>query len=270
MSFDSYGIHIGFLYFRYYGIILMAGALAAAYLAQKLLEAQGQDGNLAWDGLIWALVAGVIGARLYHVFTPSLSTGITVGYYLTHPLDIIDMRNGGLGIPGAVAGGAFGLYLFARRRKVDLRMLLDVTAPGLALAQAIGRWGNFVNQELYGPPTDLPWGIYIRPENRLPGYTQFDRFQPLFLYESLWNLANAGLLYWLWRTRRQQLLPGDLFLIYLVTYPVGRFFLEFLRLDYVPVLGINFNQALMALIAVVSGASLYWRHHRRQAASPLE
>jgi phosphatidylglycerol:prolipoprotein diacylglycerol transferase len=268
MSFDAYGIHIGFLYFRYYGIILMAGALVAAYLAQKLLEAQGEDGNLAWDGLIWALVAGVIGARLYHVFTPSLSTGITVGYYLTHPLDIIDMRNGGLGIPGAVAGGVFGLYLFARRRKVDLRILLDVTAPGLALAQAIGRWGNFVNQELYGPPTNLPWGIYIRPENRLPGYAQFNRFQPLFLYESLWNLANAGLLYWLWRTRRQRLLPGDLFLIYLITYPVGRFFLEFLRLDYVPVFGINFNQALMALIALSSGAALYWRHHRLQAAPP--
>ena len=162
----------------------------------------------------------------------------------------------------SIAGGAFGLYLFAKRRRLSLSMLLDATAPGVALAQAIGRWGNFVNQELYGPPTDLPWGIYILPENRLPDYAAFERFQPLFLYESLWNLANALFLLWLWRRYRKRLREGDLFLIYLVMYPLGRFLLEFLRLDYVPLYGINLNQLLMLLVAVASGAAFFIRRRR--------
>ncbi len=266
MSIDPYGIHIGsYLYFRFYGMIIMVGAIAAAYLARHILKLSGRDPEIVWDGLIWALIFGVIGARLYHVFTPSqslLALGIDTRYYLTHPLDILTTWRGGLGMPGALAGGVLGLYFFARRRKLNLIELLDVAAPGVALAQAIGRWGNFVNQELYGPPTDLPWGIFIRPENRLPGYEAYERFHPLFLYESIWNLLSAVLLYWLWRRHRRRLLPGDLFLAYLIAYPVGRFLLEFLRLDYVPLFGINVNQGLMALVAVASALLLYWRHRR--------
>ncbi len=269
MSVDPYGIHIGnLLYFRFYGMIIMAGAIAAAYLARHLLRRSGQDPEIVWDGLIWALIFGVIGARLYHVFTPSqslLALGIDTRYYLTHPLDILTTWRGGLGMPGALAGGVLGLYLFARRRKLSLLMLLDAAAPGVALAQAIGRWGNFVNQELYGPPTDLPWGISIRPENRLPGYEAFERFHPLFLYESIWNLLSAIFLYWLWRRHGSRLRQGDLFLVYLITYPIGRFLLEFLRLDYVPLLGINLNQALMALVALASALALSWRHRRTKA-----
>jgi phosphatidylglycerol:prolipoprotein diacylglycerol transferase len=267
MSIDAYGIHLGPLYLRFYGVILMVGALAAAYVAQWILNRKGDDQELAWDALVWALIFGVAGARLYHVLTPSVSSGVTTGYYLTHPLSIIDFSQGGLGIPGAVIGGVIGLWIFARRRKVVLSLLLDATAPGLALAQAIGRWGNFVNQELYGPPTSLPWGIYIRPENRLPGYEDFARFQPLFLYESIYDLANAIFLFWLWRRWGDRLKQGDLFIIYLVTYPVGRFFLEFLRIDYVPAFGINFNQALMAVIAIASAVALYLRHRTSPAAA---
>jgi phosphatidylglycerol:prolipoprotein diacylglycerol transferase len=260
VSIDAYGIHFGPLYLRFYGIILMSGALAAAYVAQWILDRKGDDQELAWDALIWALIFGVAGARLYHVLTPSVSSGLTTAYYLTHPLSIIDFSQGGLGIPGAVIGGVVGLWIFARRRKIKLSLLLDAAAPGLALAQAIGRWGNFVNQELYGPPTSLPWGIYIRPENRLSGYEDFARFQPLFLYESMWDLANAGFLFWVWRRWGDRLRQGDLFIIYLITYPVGRFFLEFLRIDYVPAFGINFNQAFMAIVAIASAIALYLRH----------
>jgi len=265
MSIDAYGIHLGPLYFRLYGIILMTGALAAAYLAQWMLNQKRKDRDLAWDALIWGLLFGVAGARLYHVLTPSVSSGVTTAYYLTHPLNIIDFSQGGLGIPGAVIGGVLGLWIFARRRKIELSLLLDVAAPGLAVAQAIGRWGNFVNQELYGPPTSLPWGIYIRPENRLAGFEDFTRFHPLFLYESLWNLVNAVFLFWLWRRHGDRLRQGDLFLVYLITYPVGRFLLEFIRLDFVPAFGINFNQAFMALVAIVSATALYMRHR----ASPV-
>jgi phosphatidylglycerol:prolipoprotein diacylglycerol transferase len=146
--------------------------------------------------------------------------------------------------------------------------LLDAAAPGVALAQAIGRVGNFINQELYGPPTDLPWGIYIRPENRLAGYQSYERFHPLFFYESVWNLGNAILLLWLWRRFGGRLKKGDLFVVYLITYPLGRFLLEYLRLDYVPVLGgANLNQYVMLAVAVLSAIILFLRHRTSNSES---
>jgi len=253
------------LFFRYYGMILMAGAIAAAYLASRLLREERKNPDLAWDGLLWALIFGLVGARLYHVFTPSkslLEQGKDTAWYLTHPLDLINTTQGGLAMPGAILGGVLGLYIFARRRKFNFGILLDAASPGVALAQAIGRWGNFVNQELYGPPTTLPWGIAIDPAFRLSGYESFERFHPLFLYESIWNLLSAAALYWLWKNYRQRLQAGDIFLAYLVAYPVGRFLLEFIRLDFVPLFGINFNQVVMALVAVGAGLALYLRNRK--------
>lgn len=268
MTIDQYGITLGPLTFHFYGLIIMVGVVVGSFLGRRLLREMGEDDpDLIWDALIWVLVLGVIGARLYHVFTPSkslLAQGIDTRYYLTHPIDLISIWNGGLGMPGAILGGALGLWLFARRNEIDVRKLLDVAGPGTALGHAIGRWGNFVNQELYGPPTDMPWAIRIDPPNRLAGYEQFVTFHPLFFYESIWNLANAIFLVWVWRRFGDRLLGGDLFLLYLVTYPVGRFLLEFLRIDFVPLFGINFNQMLMAIVAVGSGALLYYRHRQDQ------
>jgi phosphatidylglycerol:prolipoprotein diacylglycerol transferase len=134
----------------------------------------------------------------------------------------------------------------------------------LALGQAIGRWGNFVNQELYGGPTDLPWKIYIEPQYRLPGYQDVEYYHPMFLYESLWNLAIVGILLWLPRRYQDRLLSGDLFLIYLILYPIGRFLLEFMRLETSLVGSININQLLMAIVAIVAAAVLIWRHSKRR------
>ena len=139
-------------------------------------------------------------------------------------------------------------------------MLLDILAPGLILAQAIGRWGNFVNQELYGAPSDLPWAIPIDPIYRLPGFEQYTHFHPLFLYESLLNLAIAGILLYVGSRFKNVLMNGDVFLMYMVGYPMVRFSLEYLRLDVSNVGGINANQTLMAVIAVVSIGALIWRH----------
>ncbi len=169
MYVDSYGIHIGLVYIHFYGIIVMTGALVGTYIASRMIRRMDDkvSPDIMWDALVWALVLGVIGARLYHVFTPSkslLATGIDTHYYLTHPLDLIASWQGGLGIPGAIIGGVIGMWIFAHRNGFSLWLLLDATAPGLAIGQAIGRWGNFVNQEIYGPPTNLPWGIPIRPE----------------------------------------------------------------------------------------------------------
>jgi len=178
--------------------------------------------------------------------------GITTKYYLTHPLDAINIRAGGLGIPGAVMGGALALWIYARKKKLNFASWVDIIAPGLALAQAVGRWGNFFNQELYGAPTNLPWAIFIAPSKRLPEYFNVAYYHPMFFYEFLWNLANMTLLLILGRKMKDKLYRGDIFLIYLIIYPLGRFLLEFIRLDPSNVGGINANQTLMAVIAISS------------------
>ena len=257
------GFQIGPIPIRYYGIILMVGALAGAFLAEREARRRKIDGDLVWDGLIWVLVGGIIGALLWHIFTPPPSMveqGFTVKFYLTHPLDILAIWNGGLGIPGAIIGGLLALYIFTRRRKLGFLLWTDIAAPGLALGQAIGRWGNYVNQELYGLPSNLPWAITIDPNHRLPGYENIARYQPLFFYESMWDLLNMAFLLWIGRRYAKRLLTGDIFLVYLIIYPVGRFFLEFLRLDAAQVAGINFNQTVMAVVAVIATAALILRH----------
>lgn len=259
------GFQIGPLPIRFYGIIIMLGVLAAAWLASKEAKRRGLDPELVLDGLIWVVLAGVIGARLWHIFTPTptdVASGLTTYYYLTHPLAAINIRSGGLGVPGAVIGGAIAIILYARRKNLDVIVWLDVAAPGVALAQAIGRWGNFINQELYGPPTDLPWGIFIEPQYRLPGYKEYTHFHPLFLYESLWNLLNMAILLWVGRRFEDKLLPGDIFLGYLVIYPFGRFLLDFIRLDSAQIAGVNANQTFMLIVAGVAMFTIFWRHWR--------
>jgi phosphatidylglycerol:prolipoprotein diacylglycerol transferase len=135
------------------------------------------------------------------------------------------------------------------------------TAPSLALGQD-WRWGNFFNQELYGAPTNLPWRISIDADHRLAGYLDVEYYHPLFLYESLWNLANMFLLIWISRRYADRLKDGDIFLIYLLVYPIGRFLLDFLRLDASLVAGININQTIMAVVAAFAAIALYWRHRR--------
>jgi phosphatidylglycerol:prolipoprotein diacylglycerol transferase len=262
------GFQIGPLFVRYYGIILMVGAVAAAFLAEREAKRRGYNADLVWDGLIWVLIGGIIGARLWHVFTPPPSMqaqGITTQYYLTHPLDLLNTRAGGLGIPGGVIGGGIALYFFTRRRKIPFGTWADIAAPAVALGQAIGRWGNLVNQEVYGAPTNLPWAITIDPQYRLPEYADQAKYHPLFLYESLWNLANMFFLLWLSRRYPSRLKPGDLLLTYLITYPVGRFLLEFLRLDAAQIGGINANQTFMVIVAVVAAGLLFWRHRANPA-----
>jgi phosphatidylglycerol:prolipoprotein diacylglycerol transferase len=196
-----------------------------------------------------------------------VAQGITTKWYLMHPLDMINIRNGGLGIPGAVIGGAIALWFYCRNKKLSFPVWLDITAPGVALAQAIGRWGNFFNQELYGIPTNLPWKIYIDPQHRVTGYENFSYFTPLFLYESLWNLVNMAILLWLGRRFEKWLKSGDLFCIYVIMYAIGRFFLEFLRLDASRVGGINFNQTFMVIIAIVSGVLFFLNHRLRRSSA---
>jgi len=267
------GFYIGPIFVRYYGIIIMLGAMAASLMAVIEAKRRDQDPELVWDGLVWVLIGGIIGARLWHIITPTpadIAVGLTTKYYLTHPLSALNIRSGGLGIPGAVIGGMVALYFFCRKRKTSFAMWVDIAAPGLALGQAIGRWGNFINQELYGPPTDLPWGITIDPQYRLPGYENFERFHPIFFYESLWNLFNMAVLLFLQRRYAHKLKTGDLLFIYLIIYPVGRFLLEFIRLNAAEVAGINANQVFMLIVAIGASAAIIFRHRKQNQGESID
>ena len=260
------GFQLGPLYIRFYGIILMLGAVAAAFLAEREARRRGQNSEIVWDGLIWVLIGGILGARIWHILTPPpsmMEAGFTTRYYLTHPLDMLAIWHGGLGIPGAVIGGVLALYLFSRRKNLEFVLWLDIAAPALALGQAIGRWGNFVNQELYGAPTNLPWKIFIEPQYRLPGFQDQAYYHPLFLYESLWCLGIMIFLLWIGGRKADWLITGDIFLFYLILYPIGRFLLEFLRLDASQIAGINANQTFMAIVGLTAVAILFWRHRRK-------
>lgn len=258
------GFSIGILCVRYYGIILMLGALAGGYLATFEVKRRSHDPEMVWDLLVYLIIGGVLGARLWHILTPppsSIAQGYTTLFYLTHPLDALAIWRGGLGIPGTVIGGLIALYIYTRRhREFAFLEWADIAAPSLALGQAIGRWGNFVNQEIYGAATNLPWKIYIDPAHRLAGFENEPYYHPLFAYESVLNLANALLLIWITRRYKGSLKHGDVFNVYLIFYPAVRFGLDFLRLDASEVLSLNINQTVMAVVCALAIGVLIWRH----------
>jgi len=269
---DGFDIPLPFLntsfHIYFYGILIMAGVVAAAFLGQAEAKRRGIKTDYIWDALFWVVLAGIVGARLWHIFTPPpsmIEQGITTRWYLTHPLDMLNIRNGGLGIPGAIIGGALAMWIYCRNKKISFLTLADTVIPGVALAQAIGRWGNYFNQEVYGKPTNLPWKLYIDPAHRIQGYQNNDYYHPLFLYESLWNVLIMAVLLWMARRFEKWLKPGDLFLIYLIMYSIGRFSLDFLRLDASQIGGINFNQTFVVFVGLIAGVIIFLRHRPRRA-----
>ena len=258
----STGFHIGNFFVHYYGVIVMVGVLAATWLASREAKRLEKDPEFLLDALPWILLGGVVGARIWHILTPPesmIARGITTKYYLTHFFDAIAIWKGGLGIFGAVIGGCLALFLYARYRKEDFVAWADIIVPGLALAQAIGRWGNFINQEVYGLPTTLPWGIFIDKAHRLSDFAEEAYYHPLFLYESLWSLFIMGMLLWLGRRYRERLQAGNLLLAYIILYAGGRFGLEFLRVDASTAAGMNVNQIFILVVGILAGAALLWR-----------
>lgn len=260
--FDPVIFQIGALSLRWYGLLMVTAIFVGATIASQEVERRGQDGNDLWDMLVWVLIPALIGARLYYVFIQSPRNEVGIGYYLAHPLSILQIWSGGIHIFGAFIFGGIAIWLYAKIRQLPLWIFLDGVSVGLPLAQAIGRWGNFINQELYGPPTTLSWGLRIDALHRIPPYNDLSlypestRFHPLFLYESLWNLIGFVLILWISRRLFQQLKPGDLTLLYLIWYPLGRFFLEFLRTDSWFFAGTPFNvvhifSAFSVVLAIV-------------------
>ncbi|MBG6218395.1 prolipoprotein diacylglyceryl transferase [Arthrobacter sp. CAN_A6] len=218
---------LGPLVIHAYALCILLGIILALLLTQKRFTRYGGNGDAIWDVAIWAIPFGIIGGRLYHVFSsPDAYFGPD-----GDPVRAFYIWQGGLGIWGAVALGAVGAWIGCRRAGVRLAAFADAAAPGLLLAQAVGRWGNWFNQELFGGPTDLPWGLEIDPSNANfpadadPGTL----FHPTFLYESLWNLAGVAIL--LLVDRRLRLRGGRMFWLYAAYYTLGRVWIEALRID---------------------------------------
>jgi prolipoprotein diacylglyceryl transferase len=211
---------------RAYALCIIAGIVVAVLVADRRLVARGGRKGAVAEVATWAVPFGLVGARLYHLVTdPELYWG--KGGQGT--LRALEIWHGGLGIWGGVLGGALGAWIGCRRHGVDFAMLADSLAPGIVLAQAIGRWGNYFNQELFGRPTSLPWGLRISPANRPPGYEQFTTFHPTFLYESLWDVCVAVIVVLV--DRRVRFTRGRAFALYVALYTFGRFWVESLRID---------------------------------------
>ncbi len=267
---DPVLVQIGPLAIRWYGVLIVLAAFATAWVAARHVQRKGFDPAAVWDGLLWALIPGVIGARLYYVFIQSPRGEAGLERYLANPLEIVNIMGGGLHIFGGFIGGVIGIALYARRRNLRLPVYLDGVGLGLPLGQALARVANFINQELYGPPTDLPWGLRIDPPHRIPPYNDLSlypeetRFHPLFLYESLWNLVGFGVLVWIARRFAHRLRDGDLVLLYAVWYPTGRFMLEFLRTDSWFFPGTPFNVVhVLSALAVAGALALLLARPRR-------
>jgi prolipoprotein diacylglyceryl transferase len=248
-------IGIGPLQLRAYGLMIALGAWAAVAFAQRRWVARGGDPNDITGIAVWAVPAGLVGARIYHVVTdPELFRG--------RWLHVFALWEGGLGIPGGIAAGVVVGVVVARRRGLPIAALLDTVAPALPLAQAIGRWGNWFNQELFGGPTTLPWALQVDPAHRPDGYEQFATFHPTFLYESLWNLALIVVL--LMVERRLRLRPGRLFVLYVSGYTLGRLWVEGLRIDHANrILGLRVNE-WVSIVALAACLAVLVRDHWRR------
>lgn len=262
----------GPFYLAFYTLAIMLGIAAAVYVATRLWKSRGGHSDDVFSAMVWAVIVGIIGARVYHVVSsPDPYFGPEGDLMGT-----VQLWQGGLSIIGAVAAGSLGVWFFCRKNGIRFSAFADVIVPGLLIAQAIGRWGNWFNQELYGAPTTLPWGLSINTDQQHqalpPGASEATTFHPTFLYESLWNLL--GFIALLWLFRRLKFKRGLLAWTYVAYYALGRFWVESLRIDEADkstqyplenLIGLDWrlNQIIAFLIFAVAIAMLIWLFSRR-------
>jgi len=257
-------LHLGPVPIRAYALAIILGIVVAAVVGDRRLVARGGRKGTMAEIATWAVPFGLVGARLYHLATdPEL-------YWGKHgqgTVAAVEIWHGGLGIWGGVLGGALGAWIAARRYHVDYALVADALAPGLVLAQAVGRWGNYFNQELFGRPTTLPWSVQISPPNRPVGYERLTTFQPTFLYESIWDVAVALIVIWV--DRRARFTRGRAFALYVALYTFGRFWIESLRIDTAHKLaGLRLNDWTSIVVFVAAVAYFLVRRPRGDADTP--
>jgi phosphatidylglycerol:prolipoprotein diacylglycerol transferase len=261
---------------RWYGVLIIGGAMLAAWLAAKRAERRGYDPEDVWNLLLLGLVLGIAGARLYYVAFE------WERYANSSLLDIINPQGGGLAIHGAIIGAVLAALIYTRWKKLPFVEWLDICLPTMLLAQAVRRWGNFFNQEAYGRPTNLPFGVAIDESHRLDPFRDMQQYPPsrlfhaTFLYESIWNISGLGLILWLERRLRGWLRTGDSALMYLIVYGAGRFWIEGLRTDSLCTNGVGGDCAgalrtaqVVSLLLIVGGLIGMYINHRR-ALRPAE
>ena len=256
-------IEIGNLTFSlyWYGVLVMLGVAIATWLASVEFKRRGQDPNYIWDSLLWVLPAGIIGARLWYVLNTTLGGNLR---YINDPISIINIREGGLHYFGAIVFGVIAFYFYAKKRGLDIWLALDAVAPGLLIGQAVARPANFINQELYGPPTQLPWGIKINAQHRMAPWTNLLEypeettfFHPTFAYEMLWNFFAAGVLIILARKYKDKIKPGVIFGAWLILAGLGRNLIEFFRPDQPTFPGTGFSYSrFVAILMILAGVLL--------------
>jgi phosphatidylglycerol:prolipoprotein diacylglycerol transferase len=252
-------VQIGPVVIRWYGILMATAIVVGLFIAHRQAKREGLPADDIIACAQWAILAGLVGARLYEVV-------FNWDYYGRYPAKIIAVWEGGLAIHGGlILGPLVGVWL-AHRWKLPVLRALDVAGPPIALGQAIGRWGNFFNEEAFGAPTDLPWKLYVSPAHRPLGFTQYEYFHPTFLYESLWDLFVFALLIG-WLRPRLRNRPGALFFCYVGLYSVGRFAIEPLRLDSFWLGSFRVPQlaSLAGVLVAVVGLALA----KRRSASPV-
>jgi prolipoprotein diacylglyceryl transferase len=263
--------HLGPIPIRAYALCIVLGIIVALWLGTRRMRERGGTSEDLWDVAGWAIVLGIIGGRLYHVVTdPEL-------YFKAgeSPINALKIWDGGLGIWGAIALGAFGAWIGCRRHGLSFLVFADIVAPGIVLAQGIGRWGNWFNNELYGGRTDLPWGLTIHEWDQAAGHAVRDAsgkavvlgtFHPTFLYESMWCLLLA--LFLVVVDRRRPLRRGQLFGLYVAGYPVGRIVFELMRSDEANhILGVRVN-VWVSILVFLLGVFRVWAGRHRPVALP--
>ena len=243
-------LQIGPLSIRWYGLLIATAVLLGTSLAHREAIRRGEDPDQLLNVIVLGVMAALVGARLYYVL-------FNWGYYGPRPSKILAVWEGGLAIHGGILGVALATAIYTLRKKLPMLTYMDIMAPFLVLGQAIGRWGNFFNQEAFGTPTDLPWKVYIEPYHRPSHLATFEFFHPTFLYESLWDLAVFAILYFLLRRRLEQT-PGAIVLCYLGLYSLGRFFVEGLRTDSLMLGPLRAAQVVSLTLIVASLFGLAW------------
>ena len=241
-------VHLGPLPLHMYGLMIAVGVVVASRVGRARYIARGGDGDAFESAAFWAVVGGIIGARLYHVITD-------YQLFEDHPERIIQIWRGGLAIWGGVIGGALAVMIVSRRRNLRFADVADSIVPGLAFAQAIGRWGNWFNQELFGGPSTLPWAVEIEAAHRPVEYANFATFQPTFLYESLYCAALGFVLIAV--DRRFKLARGQLFALYGAGYTAFRFWMEQLRVDPANTIGPMRINAWVSIVVFVISVTVF-------------
>ena len=251
----------GFISLRWYGLLMSLAMLAAialsVHIGKRYLSIEKEK---IFDLAFWLIIAGLIGARLYDVL-------LQLPYYINHPWQIVQIWQGGLAIHGGIIGGLIVIYFFSKKYQFSFFQLTSLVVPGLSLGQVIGRWGNYFNQELFGAPTSLPWGVPIDPNKRPDNYLASDFFHPTFLYESLGCVLILLLLILIYKkAKKKNYINKNFYVwstaIYVILYSLLRFFLEFIRLDETPAVGFLRWPQIISLVAIIAAILIIIKHKK--------